>query len=81
MVYAWTNNTKCIVHVGQLEQRFALYVCACDVDSVKRRRVVVEYAEEVVVVSERVVVGVFLGNGRCCWDMQGRNVDHAAEEA
>jgi hypothetical protein len=66
VVHARSDDTKRVVHVGELQKRFALYICIGDIDSIKRGRVVVEDAEQVVVVSEDVVVGVGL-RSRCCW--------------
>ena len=80
MVHAWSDDAERVVHVGELQQRFALYVGIRDVERVERGRVVVEDAEQIVVVSEGVVVGVGLGSG-CRGHVEGGEVGHAPEEA
>lgn len=76
MVYTRADDFERIVHVSELEERFAFYVCVCDIYGVESRWVVVEDSEKVVVVAKGIVVGVVLG-GR---DMQRGEVGHASKE-
>lgn len=57
MVDAGADNFKGIVHVGEVEEGFALDVGFSDVEGVEVWGVVVEDAEEIVVVADEVVVG------------------------
>lgn len=65
MVDARANDGEGVVLVCKREEGFALNICIGDVDTVKDRRVVVHYAEKVVIVTEE--VGFGLG-----WRRQGR---------
>ena len=56
-----SNDFKSVVHVGEIKKRFALDVGLGDVKGVKMRRVVVEDAEEVVVVTDEIVVRSLVG--------------------
>mgnify|MGYP001598884077 FL=1 len=58
VVDSWADYNQGVVHVGQGEEGFALDVGVGDVDGVEGGGVVVEYAEEVVVVAEE--IGFFL---------------------
>lgn len=60
VVNPWPDDRECVVHVCEREERFALYVCVGDVNGIEGRRVVVEDAEEVIIVAQKVVV--FLGH-------------------
>ena len=52
VVHARSNNRKSVVHIGEEEERFAFGVGDCNVGRVKGRRVVVENAEEIIVIPD-----------------------------
>ena len=82
VVDAGADDGEGIVHVREVEEGFALDVGFGDVEGVEGGRVVVEGAEEVVVVTDGVAVGVGLWGGAC--DVGGGlhrgEVGHGAEE-
>lgn len=54
VVDPWSDYFESVVHVCEIEEGFAVEVCFGDVERVECGRVVVEDAEEVVVVAEQV---------------------------
>lgn len=64
VVDAGPDDFEGVVHVGEREQGFALDVGFGDVEGVEGRGVVVEDAEEVVVIADQVAVGSLVGDVR-----------------
>src|SRR3954465_7204969 len=50
VINSWAYYCECVVKICKCEERFALYVCRCDIDGIESWRIVVEDPKEVVVV-------------------------------
>lgn len=73
MVYSGADHDEGIVHVGEVEEGFALGIGGRNVGRIQARRVIVEDAEEVVVVTDKLV------GGRCVslwrdWQISGGGI-------
>jgi hypothetical protein len=53
-----SHHSKGVILVGEIEQALALDIGICDIDAIEHRRVIVKDAKEVVVVAQKVLVGL-----------------------
>ena len=70
MVDSWADHFQSIIHISQPKQCLALNITLRNIDGVQCGREIVEYTEEIIVVTYNIIVGVC--RRVALWYMRGR---------